>query len=156
MAEEHFPGAVQILDFYHASRHLWEAAEVIWGEGSEQGQEAVKRWEEKLLAGGVWEVIEELKRWAKRKRGEKREKLRRQVGYFSRNAERMRYNEYLAAGMHIGSGVAESACRHILGRLKGAGKRWRIDTAQAVATILCTEKSRWREHIWCQSLRPAA
>ena len=39
-------------------------------------------------------------------------------GYFSRNADRMRYDEYLAAGMHIGSGVAESACRHILGRLK--------------------------------------
>ena len=156
LAEEHFPDAVQILDFYHASRHLWEAAEVIWGESSQQGREAVKRWEDKLLAGGVWEVMEELKRWAKRKRGEKREELGRQVGYFSRNAERMRYDEYLAAGMHIGSGVAESACRHILGRLKGAGKRWRIDTAQAVVTVLCAQKSRWREHIWRQSLRPAA
>ena len=156
LAGQYFPGAVEVLDFYHASRHLWEAAEVIWGEGSEEGQEAVKGWEEKLLGGGVWEVIEELKRWAKRKRGKKREELRRQVGYFSRNAERMRYEEYLARGMHIGSGVAESACRHILGRLKGAGKRWRIDTAQAVATLICTSKSRWREHIWQQSLRPAA
>jgi len=156
LAEEHFPGAVQILDFYHASRHLWEAACLIWGEGSEEGRQAVERWERELLAGGVWKVIDELSRWARRKRGEKREALRRQVGYFSRNADRMRYDEYLAAGMHIGSGVAESACRHILGRLKGAGKRWRIDTAQAVVSVLCTSKSRWREHIWSQCLRPAA
>ena len=124
--------------------------------GSEQGRQAVDGWERELLAGGVWKVIDQLSRWARRKRGEKRQALRRQVGYFSRNADGMRYDEYLAAGMHIGSGVAESACRHILGRLKGAGKRRRIDTAQGVVSVLCTFKSRWREHIWSQSLRPAA
>ena len=48
----------------------------------------------------------------------------------------MRYDEYLAAGYPIGSGVAEGACHHLVkDRMEGAGMRWEIEGAQAMLSL---------------------
>ncbi len=45
----------------------------------------------------------------------------------------MKYDEYLAAGYPIGSGVAEGACRHLVkDRMEGTGMRWTVAGAQAM------------------------
>ena len=59
--------------------------------------------------------------------------LRSVIGYYENNRQHMRYDEYLAAGYPIGSGVAEGACRHVVkDRLEQTGMRWTINGAQAM------------------------
>ena len=51
----------------------------------------------------------------------------------------MRYNEYLAAGYPIGSGVAEGACRHLVkDRMERTGMRWTVEGAQAILDLRST------------------
>ncbi len=45
LVEEHFPGAVQVVDWYHASQYIWKVANAVWGEESSQSRE----WAEKRL-----------------------------------------------------------------------------------------------------------
>ena len=77
--------------------------------------------------------------------------LRRNVGYFEDNASRMKYPEYRAKGIPIGSGVAESACRHVVAsRLKGPGMRWDEPGAEAILRLRTLELSgRW-DRFWEQ------
>ena len=37
LAAEHFPGAVQIVDLYHAKEHVWEVAHAVFGRGTAAG-----------------------------------------------------------------------------------------------------------------------
>jgi hypothetical protein len=49
---------------------------------------------------------------------------------------RMDYPTYRAKGWPIGSGPVESACKRVVGqRLKGAGRRWGEDGAEAVCRL---------------------
>ena len=56
--------------------------------------------------------------------------------YLENNREHMRYDEYLAAGYPIGSGVAEGACRHLVkDRMEQTGMRWTVAGAQAMLHV---------------------
>lgn len=78
--------------------------------------------------------------------------LRRNAGYFVDNASRMNYPEYRARGIPIGSGVVESACRHVVAsRLKGPGMRWDEPGAEAILHLRTLELSgRW-DRFWEQN-----
>ena len=84
-----------------------------------------------LVIGGLRQTL------TKRKlRGSRRKTMREVIGYFDRNRGRMRYDEYLAAGYPIGSGVIEGACRHLVkDRLERSGMRWHPDGAQAMLDL---------------------
>lgn len=128
LADEHFPGAVQILDFWHASEWIWKVAHTVWGEGSARAA----RWAEEQIADylikgdaeGLVKAIVALPPvppppWASRSIPEQA------ADYFRHNAGRMRYPEYRARGMEIGSGAVESAAKRVVGqRCKGPGMRW--------------------------------
>jgi hypothetical protein len=71
------------------------------------------------------------------------------TGDFERNRARMKYDEYLAAGSPIGSGVAEGACRHLVkGRMERAGMRWVPDGAQAMLDLRATDLNEEWESFW--------
>jgi hypothetical protein len=64
------------------------------------------------------------------------EKVEQYLGYFANRREYMKYDEYLAAGYPIGSGVVEGACRHLVkDRMEQTGMRWRIAGAEAVLNL---------------------
>jgi hypothetical protein len=67
------------------------------------------------------------------------------ISYFSTNSRRMRYDEYLAKGYHIGSGKAEGDNSHVIGpRLKQSGMRWSLEGAEYVAQVrACLKSGRW-------------
>jgi len=91
-----------------------------------------------LLDGKVGLVIGGLRQTVtKRKlRGSRRKTMREVINYFDRNRDRMRYDEYLAAGYPIGSGVAEGACRHLVkDRMEQTGMRWTVEGAQAMLHV---------------------
>jgi hypothetical protein len=91
----------------------------------------VHRIAEDLRAGKVQAVIAGLKR-LRPKTGELRESLQSLISYYSENAERMRYDEYLRLGYGIGSGAVESAHKQVVhARLRQAGMRWSEAGARA-------------------------
>ena len=114
----------EILDFWHAVEHAWEFAQLCYGEGSARADGWVHQIAEDLKAGKVQEVISRLKRM-RPKTAELRESLQALTRYYSENAGRMRYDEYLRLGYGIGSGAVESAHKQVVhARFRQAGMRW--------------------------------
>ena len=131
------------LDFYHLSKHLHEAKHAVYGGESAEG----KTWIEELLHcykhegyDAAWERLvawrESWKRSPKKKKAA--DKL---LHYVSERREMIRYPEFRAKGWQIGSGPTEAQCELSVDRLKGHGRRWDQDNAEAVAAIDCLERS---------------
>jgi hypothetical protein len=114
----------EILDFWHAVEHAWVFARLRYGDGSGQADLWVHAITEDLRAGNVQAVIARLKR-LRPKTAELRESLAGLIRYYSENASRMQYDEYLRLGYGIGSGAVESAHKQVIhARMRQAGMRW--------------------------------
>jgi hypothetical protein len=119
-----FVHCCEILDFWHALEHAWGFARLNYGEGSQQADRWIHQMATDLRNGKVKEVIARLQRM-RPKTPELRESLQSLIGYYSANAGRMRYDEYLRLGYGIGSGVVESAHKQVVhARFRQAGMRW--------------------------------
>jgi hypothetical protein len=151
---EYLPeGVTCILDLLHVMERLWKVAWCLFEEGTQKAE--AERWVEDrlrmLLDGKAGYVIGGLRQTlTKRKlKGSRRKAVREVIGYFDRNRGRMRYDEYLAAGYPIGSGVIEGACRHLVkDRLERAGMRWHPDGAQAMLDLRATYLNGEWEAFW--------
>jgi hypothetical protein len=129
------PEAVGILDLFHVLERLWNAAHVFHVEGSTAAEEFVNGRLRMLLEGKVGGVIGGLRQMLKKHSlsGSKRRALNTVIGYFENNREHMQYDQYLAAGYPIGSGVAEGACRHLVkDRMEQTGMRWTVAGAKSL------------------------
>jgi len=135
LAAEHFGRRVEIIDFYHATEHLWTVAKALYGEGTPETKAWVgKRKGELLESGG--EPVRQALAEAKAKTAEAAEVLRIERGYFRTNAARMDYPSFRAAGLPIGSGAVESSARHLVQqRMKRSGARWSKPGAQALLNV---------------------
>jgi len=134
-AREWLPHAVGVLDLFHVLERLWQAAYCFHAERSSAAEAFVTHRLQMLLEGKVGYVIGGWKRLrdAHDLRGQKRKTLTAAIHYYENNRDHMKYDEYLAAGYPIGSGVAEGACRHLVkDRLEGTGMRWTVNGAQAM------------------------
>ena len=130
--------AIGILDIWHVTEYLWELAYCFYRDGSDEAEAFVETYLRKLLEGKVNRVIGGIRQMAtKRELSEpKWEKVEDCLTYFAARADYMKYDEYLAAGYPIGSGVVEGACRHLVkDRMEQAGMRWRIAGAQAILSL---------------------
>jgi hypothetical protein len=151
---EYLPeGVTCILDLLHVMERLWKAAWCLFEEATQKAQ--AERWVEDrlrmLLDGKVGLVIGGLRQTLTKRqlRGSRRKTMREVINYFDRNRGRMRYDEYLAAGYPIGSGVIEGACRHLVkDRLERAGMRWHPDGAQAMLDLRATYLNGEWEAFW--------
>jgi len=154
------PHAVAIVDFYHASDRLWKAGRALHaGKGAARAAKAWShKWIRNLYNGKVRTAIQELAVHANRlgppPPGASEEDPRKVLGdahrYFVNNASRMDYAKYRAHGYPIGSGVAESACRHVVGvRMKRtAAMAWHEDNAEALIQLRCLCASAQWDHFW--------
>lgn len=132
---EWVPRAVGVLDLFHVLERLWSVAHCIHRETSPEAEAFVTRQLRLLLEGKVGYVIGGLKRLIDQHglAGQRRNTVRATVTYFQNNRQQMRYDEYLAAGYPIGSGVAEGACRHLVkDRMERTGMRWTVHGAQSL------------------------
>jgi len=122
-----FQGFILILDFVHANEYLWDVANSLLGEASEQRLEWVKSRTLQILSGQTEQVITELRQIAKNKKTKmaQRTQLHKTANYFERNLPYMDYQTYLANGYPIASGAIEGACRHFVkDRFELSGMRW--------------------------------
>lgn len=138
------PNAVQVLDFFHAMEHLWAVISLCWKLNFKTELERnnwVHSQKELLLEGQVDTVCENIM-GLKVKDVHTIEKQGELVQYFTNNAQRMKYHEYLANGWLIGSGPIESAHREVIQkRLKRSGQRWTLNGAQQIANLRVAYKS---------------
>lgn len=131
---------VDVLDLLHVTPRLWDAALLFHSRGSGAAKAFVRQRVLRILQGDVEGVIRGLRRMRTTHRlsGKRRQTLEKICGYFEKNRERMRYDEYLRAGYPIASGVIEGACRHVVkDRLERTGMSWVREGAQAMLELRC-------------------
>ena len=142
--------AVQILDLLHVTPRLWKAAHVFHAEKSKEVETFVRQRLLRVLQGKADGVIRGLREMATKRglTGSKKKAIREICGYLRKNLQRMRYDEYLAAGYPIASGVIEGACRHLVkDRMERAGMHWTAAGAQAMLDLRSVFISgQWEEY----------
>lgn len=149
--ERWLPAAgVNILDFLHVTPRLWAAAHLFHREGSAAAETFVRQRCLRVLRGEVRGVIQGLRKMGTEHglTGSRKQALARICGYLEKNRERMRYDEYLAAGYPIASGVIEGACRHLVkDRMERAGMHWTPVGAQAMLEVRSVHvDGEWEEY----------
>ena len=125
--------AIGILDIWHVTEYLYDLAYCFYRDGSKEAEAFVETYLRKLLEGKVNRVIGGIRQMATKRdlSDSKWNKVEDCLTYFAVRSEYMKYDEYLAAGYPIGSGVVEGACRHLVkDRMEQAGMRWRIAGAR--------------------------
>ncbi len=143
LAADRWRGATEILDFYHASQHLWELGRAVVGD------DAAAAWVEprlhRLRHGKERAVLTELAALPP-PRGPRGAVVRREQNYFAGHRERTHYARHAARGWPIGSGAVESACRQQQCRCKRPGQFW---TARGLRHLGALEEARANGH-WDQ------
>lgn len=130
-----FPEAVEIVDFFHASEHLWTVARAGFGPDPEALHTWVRARQDDLLHDRVAAVLQAIAAWEPRTQADC-DLQATEYGYFQQNQHRMQYGRFRAKGYHISSGVMEAGCKHVVAsRLDQAGMHWRQETAEAVVTL---------------------
>jgi hypothetical protein len=127
LVEEHFPGAVQIVDVWHAQQHVWEVAQAVFGRTTPEGVAWAKQGCTWLVQGEIETLVQAIAALppVAPPAGQTKSGPEQAMGYFTSNAERMRYPAFRSQGMQIGSGIAEAACKTVVStRAKRAGMRW--------------------------------
>lgn len=152
-------GAVWILDYYHASENLKKAAVAIFGEGDEADRWHTKHRDNWLLdEHAVQNTIRSLRRYRNRmaEKGKARRVVDNAIKYFRGHRDRMRYTEFIARGLPIGSGPVEAAAKNIVqARLKRSGMRWSRDGGQHVLDLRTYLKSQRWTPMWDTLLEAA-
>jgi hypothetical protein len=148
LAEQYFPGAIQIVDLYHARQHLWELARKLHP-NDDVNQ---KRWmmvQQRRLDKGKIEKLVLTLRSINTANAEVAEKIRTEADYFERNAQRMRYPAFRRQHFFVGSGVIEAGCKTVIGsRLKRSGMFWTVRGANAILALRCCHFNGRFEDYW--------
>ena len=147
-ADRHFPGAVQIVDLFHARQHLWNLVRLIHPSDLLRQQRWILRHQPKLDGGKVEKLVRFL-RAIDASNPSITETTRLEAAYFERNAERMRYPEYRRQHLFVGSGVIEAGCKTVIGsRLKQSGMFWTVKGANAIIALRCCHFNNRIENYW--------
>jgi hypothetical protein len=144
VAEDVCPDGRQIVDWFHATQHLAEAAQALYPAENQVKQRA--RWlnlyKADLYMGRVHKITTALHR-----RG--RDDL---AGYFDRHQRRMQYLEFREEGWPLGSGTVESGVKQFKQRLTGTGMRWQRDAALRMLTLRAAVLGHDFHVLWSASL----
>lgn len=150
--DDRFPGWIQILDVMHVMDKLWFAAHIYHKEESPEAKDYVRERVLALLEGEVDDIIEDFTialddgSLSRSKAHALKHKV---LGYFLTNRDRMKYDEYLAAGLPIGSGVIEGTCKNLINdRMERSGMRWSLKGAEAMLKLRAVYLSDLWNNFW--------
>jgi len=149
LAPDHFPGAIQLVDLYHARQHLWELVRKLYPNDDGQQKAWMKVHQKRLLDKGKIEKLVTSIRSLSSDNSEVCEKIRTEADYFERNADRMRYPKFRRQHLFVGSGVIEAGCKTVVGsRLKRSGMFWTVRGANAILALRCCHLNGRFEDYW--------
>jgi hypothetical protein len=148
LADLHFPGAIQIVDLYHARQHLWAVAALLFPNDSTHQQRWMITSQYLLDSGQIERLVKRLKK-IDFTNPEISQKLLLEADYFERNAPRMRYPEFRKRSLFVGSGVVEAGCKTVIAsRLKCSGMFWTVAGANAIIALRCCLLNGRFEDFW--------
>ena len=128
---------VEILDWYHCCQHLGAIGSAVYGADTAQAAAWVNHAKDVIWQEGPDALLPILTA-CRAPTDEAAKTLETERGYFRTNAERMRYSTYRDQGWPVGSGVVESAAKHLVQqRMKRAGMRWSELGARAILHLRC-------------------
>lgn len=155
IAEDRFGQATHVLDYYHASQHLWAVANELF---SPEERSQALRWINPLLEqiheGRVSKVItklEDLPGWCAKREREVPESLETEISYFMTNQEKMQYPKIIAQGAPIGSGAMESLCSQLQGRFKRTGQFWTKSGFDNLMALTVARRNYDWDQIWANN-----
>jgi hypothetical protein len=127
----------EIVDWYHASEHVWTVAKAVHGDDTPE----TKAWA-KIALDHLWQTgAKAMVEWFDATRPESTEAraiVHRERGYFSTNVARMQYPSFRQQQLHIGSGAVEASAKYLVQqRMKSAGSRWSDLGARAILDLRC-------------------
>jgi hypothetical protein len=148
IAEQHFPGALHIVDIWHAREHLWELARRLFPSDEKQRKRWAKKMLDRLDAGRIESLVAQLQT-EPTPQPDLQNTLQTEAEYFQRNRDRMRYPRFRKLGLFIGSGVIEAGCKTVIGsRLKQSGMFWTVRGVNAIVALRCHRISNKFEDYW--------
>jgi hypothetical protein len=128
----------RIGDYYHAASYVGEMAEALFGD-TERGRKWLRRMLRRLKEkDGVKRVLQSATYHALAcgLSGRRQKSYGKAYRYLRRHRKWLRYWEYKAVGLPLGSGVTEAACKTVFTqRLKQSGMRWEVASGQVVVTL---------------------
>ena len=150
IAQTHFGRAAHIIDLYHAREHLVLLCKLLFDRYLRRLNRYKDRCWDELDEGNIEALTQKARSFLPTDDNAGKD-ARREIGYFEKNKERMRYGHYKAQGLAIGSGVIEAGCKNIVAdRLKKSGMEWTVPGANAIIALRCAELSRRTEDYWEQ------
>jgi len=149
LAAQHFPGALQIVDLYHARQHLWDLARKLHPNELVTQKAWMKVHQKRLLDKGKIEKLVCALRSIVSTNAEVLQEIRSEAAYFETNAARMRYPKFRRQHLFVGSGVIEAGCKTVIGfRLKQSGMFWTVRGANAIIALRCCHLNDRFEDYW--------
>ena len=147
----------RIIDWFHASEHLWDCAKAVYGTGTEQAAQWAEQLEALLWDGKVQRVIAELSAQAQKlgppietdTAGHPRKVLSNNLAYFTLHQNHMNYPEYRRRGWPIGSGETEAAVKQFNKRIKGTEQFWSTEGVEAILglrALWLSQDDRWQRY----------
>jgi hypothetical protein len=147
-----FPGAVEILDFYHATEHAGHLAKALHESDPDRAAAQQSEWCQAMKAASPAALLTEVRgllqahpEWPQ----PKRTAIESELQYLESHAARTRYGEFRAKGYFIGSGVIEAGCKSVIGRrLKQSGMFWSPTGAEDLLSLRCHILGPHFERVW--------
>jgi hypothetical protein len=141
------------LDFYHLAENVHKAKRAVFGEEDPKDKTAPGNiWTSELLHAAKHEgypaLHKRLVEWKEQLAPAKREAAERLLNYVEERREMIQYPKFLEQGRQIGSGPTESMCKATTMRIKGVGKRWDADNAEAVMALAALDQSSSWQDYW--------
>jgi hypothetical protein len=140
-----------VVDFIHVLEYLWRAAWCFFDQGDRTADVWVTERAGWVLAGQSGSVAGGIRRSATLRGLEraKREGADACADYLIAKRTMLHYDEYLAAGFPIATGVIEGACRHLINdRMDITGARWGLQGAEAVLRLRSLRSSGDLDEYW--------
>jgi hypothetical protein len=140
------------LDFFHLAENVHKTRRIVFGEDNADGKCLAQDLLHTVKHEGYAPMRQKLMELRAKTRRAKRAETDRLIEYVSDRREMIRYPQFLANGWQIGSGPMESQCRVVPDRVKGSGKRWDADNAEAIMALEAMYQSgQWVEY-WKQAM----
>ena len=153
LAQRHFPGASQCLDYWHAAGYLGEAAKAVFGAGSSAAAAALDRGKGRLLGDGYWGVTQWIGELASAMppKGDGTASATA-LNYLAGHQTRLNYALRLRRGQSIGSGLVEGSIKQLLNlRLKQTGARWKVEHVAPFVELAALATGPEWEAFWKQN-----
>ena len=149
LAQEHFPGAIQIVDLFHARQHVWDLARLLYPNDTKRRNAWIglhqKRW---LDQGKIAKLVASLHA-IQTADADLANKIRNEADYFASNAARMNYPKFRKQHLFVGSGIIEAGCKTVIGhRLKQSGMFWTVKGANSILALRCSHLNGRFEDYW--------